>query len=99
MFIAGVSSITEPPVNDIWTIRGEENLLPIWQKQDADFFRGIDPMAHYHMAQIADFLDAVLRKRDPLITGNAARQTVELFTAIYRSQRDRYPIHFPLPPT
>jgi UDP-N-acetyl-2-amino-2-deoxyglucuronate dehydrogenase len=97
MFIAGVSTITEPPFNDIWTIRGEEHLRPLWQKQDADFFCGIDPVAHYHAAQIADFLDAVLQKRDPLITGQAARQTVELFTAIYRSQRDRSTISFPLP--
>ena len=96
MFIAGVSTITEPPINDVWTIRGEEHLRELWQKQDTDFFRGIDPIAHYHAAQIADFLDAITQKRDPLITGQTARQTVELFTAIYRSQRDRSPIRFPL---
>jgi UDP-N-acetyl-2-amino-2-deoxyglucuronate dehydrogenase len=97
MFIAGVSGITEPPFNDVWTICGEENLRTDWQKKDADFFGKIDAVAHYHSAQIADFLDAVLQKRDPLITGSAGRRTVELFTAIYRSQRDRCPIRFPLP--
>jgi predicted dehydrogenase len=96
MFIAGVSTIAEPPYNDIWTIPGEEQLRAEWQKEDAEFFKGIDPISHYHSLQIADFLDAIAQKRDPLITGRAARRTVELFTAIYRSQRDRTPIAFPL---
>ena len=38
MFIAGMSNITEPPINDLWTVPGEQELLKKWQKEDADFF-------------------------------------------------------------
>jgi predicted dehydrogenase len=96
MFIAGMSNITEPPMNDLWTVPGEENLREIWQKQDAEFFGKINPMEHYHALQIADFLDAVSENRPPLITGEDGRKTVELFTAIYRSQREHAPVQFPL---
>ena len=53
-------------------------------------------MSYYHQRQIRDFLLAVLQDRQPLITGEEGRKTVELFTAIYRSQRDRQPVKFPL---
>ena len=38
MFIAGMSTIAEPPVNDVWTIPGEEGLLKQWQDEDSEFF-------------------------------------------------------------
>jgi predicted dehydrogenase len=97
MFIAGVSKITEPPFNDVWTVAGEEHLREHWRKEDADFFAAIDPIIHYHTAQIRDFLQAILEDRPPLITGEDGRRTVEFFTAIYRTQRDRAPVRFPLP--
>ncbi len=96
MFIAGLSDIKEPPVNDLWTVRGEEEMLKVWQKEDSDFFSGINAMEHYHRLQIRDFLQAILENRDPLITGEEGRKTVEIFTAIYRSQRDHAPVRFPL---
>ena len=68
----------------------------ICAEQDADFFAGIDPIVHYHTAQIRDFLAAIAENRPPLITGQDGRRTVELFTAIYRSQRDQSPVRFPL---
>ena len=98
MFIAGMSSITEPPVNDLWKIPGEEGLLEPWQKEDAAFFQSIDPTKYYHQLQIQDFLLAILEDRDPMMTGEEGRKTVELFTAIYRSQRDNQVIQFPLVP-
>ena len=98
MFIAGISNITEPPVNDLWTIKGEEHLRQIWQQQDTDHFAKIDPIAHYHTAQIRDFLQSIQQNRPPAITAEDGRNTVELFTAIYRSQRDGRPIRFPLVP-
>jgi len=48
--------------------------------------------------QIEDFLCAILEDREPLVTGEDGRRTVEIFTAIYRSQRDSRPIKFPLRP-
>ncbi len=31
MFIAGMSKIEEPPLNDLWTVKGEEDMLEIWK--------------------------------------------------------------------
>lgn len=96
MFIAGMSSIAEPPVNDLWTVPGEENLLAEWKQQDSDFFNSINAMDYYMKLQNEDFADAILNDRKPLISGEDGRVTVELFTAIYRSTRDNQPVKFPL---
>lgn len=96
MFIAGMSSITEPPVNDLWTVPGEEQLLPRWQEEDRAFFNSVDSMHHYHAQQIQDFLDAVAQGRRPLVDAAEGRRTVELFTAIYRSTRDNAVVKLPL---
>ena len=98
MFVAGMSSVLEPPVNDLWTIPGEESLLKNWIKEDSEFFNTIDPTVYYMERQIEDFLQALDEKREPLVTGSDGRKTVELFTAIYRSQRDNKVIKFPLSP-
>lgn len=96
MFIAGMKGIVEPPLNDIWTIPGEEELVREWNAEDARHFSRIDPTVYYMERQIEDFLLALEENRDPLVTGEDGRRTVELFTAIYRSNRDNLPIKFPL---
>ena len=48
--------------------------------------------------QDEDFCDAIISDRKPMTSGEEGRITVELFTAIYRSQRDNKPIKFPLEP-
>jgi predicted dehydrogenase len=98
MFIAGMSAIAEPPINDLWTVPGEEELLKKWQKEDADFFLSVNAVEYYHQLQISDFLQAVMAGRDPTIPGVEGRKTVEIFEALYRSQRDRKPIKFPVTP-
>ncbi|MHB1314391.1 MAG: Gfo/Idh/MocA family protein [Christensenellales bacterium] len=95
MFIAGVSSITEPPVNDLWTVAGEGGMLEQWKKEDTDVFNKTD-MYHFHCLQASDFLDAIIHGREPLVTGVDGRRTVELFTAIYRSNAENKPVKFPL---
>jgi predicted dehydrogenase len=95
-FVAGLSSIAEPPVNDVWTIPGEEHLLAEFQAEDRARFAAIDAATHYHALQIQDFLRAVSEDRPPLVTGEDGRVVVEMFTAIYRSNRERRPIKFPL---
>ena len=98
MFIAGMAPITEPPVNDLWTIPGEENLLDEFTKEDNDLFDKVDPMVYFIRLQIEEYLDALDNGREPLVNGEEARKTVELFTAIYRSTRDNKPVKFPLSP-
>ncbi len=98
MFVAGMSSVIEPPVNDLWTVPGEEHLLEKWVQEDNELFKRIDPIIYYMERQTEDFLQALDENREPLISGVEGRRTVELFTAIYRSTRDNKPIKFPLQP-
>jgi UDP-N-acetyl-2-amino-2-deoxyglucuronate dehydrogenase len=98
MFVAGMSNIAEPPVNDLWTVDGEAHLLEKWIAEDTSFFHTIDPTVFYIQKQIEDFLQAIKLGHEPLVTGEDGRKTVELFTAIYRSRRENAPVKFPLKP-
>ena len=98
MFIAGVSGITEPPVNDMWTVPGEEDMLETYKKEDSAFFNSVDSNLFFHQEQLQDFVDAIVEGREPMVTLEDGRRAVELFTAIYRSQRDKQLIKFPLKP-
>ena len=88
-FIAGVSTIAEPALNDIWTIPGEEHLLAQFQAEDRAAFAKVDATTHYHAFQIGDFLRAIQVGQPPLVTGHDGRAVVELFSAIYLSSSDR----------
>jgi len=96
MFIAGMSNILEAPFNDLWTIRGEEGLLPAWKAEDARLFASVQPMEHFHRLQIQDFLQAVLRRDRPSVIGEDGRRTVELFAAIYQAAQERKAVRLPL---
>ncbi|RYG03783.1 MAG: Gfo/Idh/MocA family oxidoreductase [Chitinophagaceae bacterium] len=96
MFIVGQTSIKVPPRNDIWTVPGEENLLSVWEEEDRKHFVTIDPVEYYMRLQDRDFIFAVAEGREPLITGEEGRKTVEIFTAIYRSQESGLPVKFPI---
>lgn len=93
-FVAGVSAIAEPPLNDLWTIPDEETSLTRWQDEDREQFRQIDGATHYHAEQTRDFLRAIREGRPPLVTGEDGRTVVAMFEAIYRSQREARPIRF-----
>ncbi|HVS34726.1 MAG TPA: Gfo/Idh/MocA family oxidoreductase [Gemmataceae bacterium] len=88
-FIAGMTGMAEPPFNDVWTVPGEEALLAGWQAEDRERFRRIDPVVHYHALQDRDFLQAVLEGRKPQPSGRDGRAVAAMFTAIYRSNRER----------
>lgn len=98
MFIAGMTGVAEPPVNDLWTIPGEENNLSEWVKEDIETFNNCDPTVQYIQYQIEDFISAIGNNTEPSVNGEAGRRTVELFTAIYRSSRDNAIVKFPLEP-
>jgi UDP-N-acetyl-2-amino-2-deoxyglucuronate dehydrogenase len=97
MFVPGLTPVGEPPFNDIWTIPGEEPMLPKWREEDAALFRSCDPMAHFHALQIRDFLSAALGGREPAVTARDGRRTVELFTALYQANASGRPVKLPLP--
>ena len=96
VFISGVSERVDPPINDLWTVPGEEHLLEQWQAKDRARAGRLDVMTHYHQLQVSDFLEAIIQDRPPAIPGREGRKHVELFVAIYRAARDRRPISFPL---
>ena len=98
MFIAGMTGILEPPVNDLWSVPGEENKLKDWVKEDSDLFNSIHSIEYYHKLQFEDFIDSLINGKKPMVTGEEGRVTVEIFTAIYRSQRDGKAVKFPLEP-
>jgi predicted dehydrogenase len=98
MFLPGKTKIAAAPQLDIWTITGEEKLIEDWNRADSGEFHAVDPMTWYFRKQYEDFAAAILTNRQPLVTAEDGRKTVELFTAIYRSQRDRRPVKFPLNP-
>ncbi len=96
-FVAGMSRVEEPALNDLWTIPGEEQRLAEFQAEDRARFQQIDATTYYHALQIQDFLHGIRDGRPPLVTGEEGRLVVEMFTAIYRSQRERRPVAPPLP--
>jgi predicted dehydrogenase len=92
-FVAGVSGgVPDPPLNDLWTIPGEENLLANFEAQDRALAKGRDVMRYYHALQLDDFLTAILEGRRPAVTGEDGRVVVEMAKAIYRSQREARPV-------
>jgi predicted dehydrogenase len=97
-FIAGMSGVQEPPLNDLWTIPGEEGLLAGFQREDAAQFASIEPTVYYHGLQIADFVRAVRDGRAPSVTAADGRAVVEMIEAIYRSNATRRPVRFPVAP-
>jgi UDP-N-acetyl-2-amino-2-deoxyglucuronate dehydrogenase len=97
-FIAGVSTIAEPPLNDIWTIAGEESLLTKFQEEDRRRFAALDATTHYHALQFCDFFRSIREGRAPAVTGEDGRAVVELFSAIYRAGREGRAASIPLSP-
>lgn len=96
MFIAGMTSVFEPPKNDLWSIPGEEAFLDKWEKEDNDFFKTIDPVGYYIRLQDEEFIRSVMAGKEPMVTGREGRKTVELFNAIYQSSRENRPVRWPL---
>jgi predicted dehydrogenase len=95
-FVAGMTGITEPPLNDIWTVPGEEHLLAKFQAEDRERFAKLDATVYYHALQFADFLRALREGRPTPVTGEEGRAVVELFTAIYQSNREKRVVTLPL---
>ena len=88
-FIAGMSGVAEPALNDLWTVPGEEHLLAEFQRQDREAFAQCDATAHYHLLQDREFLQAISTGRAPQADGLEGRKVVEIITAMYASGQSR----------
>jgi predicted dehydrogenase len=91
-FIAGMTAIAEPPLNDLWSIPGEESELARFVAEDRARFATLDAVHHYHALQIQDFLRAILERRPPEVTGKDGRRVVALIQAIYQSNHEGRPV-------
>jgi UDP-N-acetyl-2-amino-2-deoxyglucuronate dehydrogenase len=95
MFFVGQVARVDPPINDLWTVPGEEGLLAEWQAEDRQRIESIDIMSHYTAIQVADFVQAICDDRAPKVPGEEGRRAVDLFDAIYRAGRERRPVRLP----
>jgi len=82
----------EQGLNDIWTVPGEEDRLATWAQTD---LRQPDAPS-FHQLQIQDFLQAIRDGREPLVTGEEGRKSLEIIHAIYESSRTGRPVTLPL---
>jgi predicted dehydrogenase len=96
MFIAGVSSMKAPPSNDMWGIPGEEDFLDKFSKEDREIFSAIDPIDYSIGAQQLNFIESITHDREPMVNAIEGRKVVEVFTAIYQSQRSGELVKWPL---
>lgn len=92
MFIAGMSGVLEPPVNDLWTVPGQEGALAEWKAEDEAFFKNIDATWWFFARQVEEFAAAVREGRPPAVTGRDGREAVRLMEGIYESGRTGGPV-------
>lgn len=91
-FIAGMSNVIEPPLNDLWTIPGEEASLAGFRAEDTAHFNTIDATLHYHRLQDQDFLRCVIAGKPLSVPAEEGRKVVAMIQAIYESSNERRPV-------
>ena len=95
-------SVTEHPegrlgVNDVWTIPGEEDEMKrVYEKDQAEQLQHFKPFPICHMWQLQDFLAAIRESRDPAVTGEEGRRSIELIEAIRVSTDTGAEVKLPL---
>jgi UDP-N-acetyl-2-amino-2-deoxyglucuronate dehydrogenase len=81
--------------NVVWTIPGESGNVAAWLAEEQA--SGQKEFPDFHALQIRDFLAAIREDREPAVTGEEGRKTVEIMEAMYRSGEIHAPIAFPVP--
>ncbi|TAK21175.1 MAG: Gfo/Idh/MocA family oxidoreductase [Chloroflexota bacterium] len=71
--------------NDIWSIKGEEDVAAASRQHALDYGSGDLPNFHAH--QLRDIIGAVREKRAPAVTGLEGRRVVAVIQGIYESGR------------
>ena len=92
MFVPGMSAILEPPINDLWTVAGEEGNLQTWKERDTALFESIDPVEYFFRQQLEHFTQAILGNTLLISSGEEGRETIKLIEGIYRSQKEGKPV-------
>lgn len=81
--------------NFIWNLPGEEENVDRWMAEEKA--SGLKEFPDFHAMQIRDFLAAIREDREPIVTGEEGRKTVEIMDAMYRSGIKKMPVRFPVP--
>ena len=89
MFIAGITGISEPPLNDLWTIPGEKMLLDKFRSDDEAFFKTLEAKgsatSYFFARQIEDLSASILESRPPAVTAEDGRETVKFIETMYKT--------------
>jgi predicted dehydrogenase len=89
MFIAGMSGAVDPPLNDLWTIEGEQALLDKYRREDEAFFHELEArgaaIVHFFVCQVDDFCGAIQDSRPPAISGEDGRETVRFIETMLKT--------------
>ncbi len=95
-------SVTEHPegrfgLNDVWTIPGEEEEMGrLYERELQEGREHFKPFPIAHFWQLQDFLAAIREGRDPLVTGEEGRRSIELIEAIRLSTESGAEVKLPL---
>ncbi len=89
MFVAGVSEMSSPPLNDLWLVPGQECPLSKWAEVDHQYFKQFPESEHYHRMQLDDFAHSIASGESPAVSGADGRRAVELISAIYEANQTK----------
>jgi predicted dehydrogenase len=81
--------------NFTWTLPGDEGNVERWLAEERA--SGQTEFPAFHALQIGEFLRAVREGREPSVTAEEGRKTVEIIEAMYRSGQSGLPVRFPVP--
>ena len=89
--------------NDMFASIPQPNAFPLktpdreFEKKAADYLSSL-PQLEYerHTGQLEDVITAVETGREPAVTGEDGRRTIEIITAIYKAASSRLPAELPL---
>jgi UDP-N-acetyl-2-amino-2-deoxyglucuronate dehydrogenase len=80
--------------NFTWTLPGDEGKVKGWIEEEQA--QGLKEFPGFHALQIGEFLTAIREGREPEVTGEEGRKTVEIIEAMYRSGQSGAPVRFPV---
>jgi predicted dehydrogenase len=84
-------------LNDTWTIPGEtEEMARLYDQEREDARQHFRPFPICHQWQLQDFLAAIREGRDPAVTGEEGRRSIELIAALRRSSETGCEVRLPL---
>jgi UDP-N-acetyl-2-amino-2-deoxyglucuronate dehydrogenase len=81
--------------NFTWTLSGEEGNVKRWLAEEQA--QGLKEFPDFHALQIGECIEAIRENREPSVTGEEGRKTVEIIEAMYRSGQSGVPVRFPVP--